>query len=492
MKVQLVNEAVYPPVTIDSTVIKNGRFQLKGKVDRPGMYQLIIDKTGQDDPSQMLASRFYLENSVISYSGHVDSLRTYYWSDETFRKDPVIKGSASQDLYDRYLKSIADLRKQSGTINEKYLEIYHRPAMDGIFNTEEGIALIKQENEINKKLNIAQWKFIEEHPENIVGYDLALQFLQGMYVNLTVPQLEQLTTLITKAWANIPPMAENFKTIADKAKTMAIGEKYQDIELMNPEGKMVKLSSCVPEGKYVMLEFWASWCGPCRGEIPHLRHVYQEYKDKGFEIISISIDEKKTDWDKAMKTVYKTFIEQQRKDDLGPYKFRRKTDRQGDTLLNDGWGSPVKPVGLIVSSFRPSDDATLFGFLIPSNLFAITSLRQLAEMMREIKRDNDFARKCDSLADEVQAAVDKYGVVEHPEYGKVYAFEVDGFHNHVFMDDANVPSLLALPYLGCVDMNDPIYQNTRRLVLSDSNPYFFQGKAGESADRISVSVTSGR
>lgn len=265
MKVQLVNEAVYPPVTIDSTVIKNGRFQLKGKVDRPGMYQLIIDKTGQDDPSQMLASRFYLENSVISYSGHVDSLRTYYWSDETFRKDPVVKGSASQDLYDRYLKSIADLRKQSGTINEKYLEVYHRPAMDGIFNTEEGIALIKQENEINKKLNIAQWKFIEEHPENIVGYDLALQFLQGMYVNLTVPQLEQLTALITKAWANIPPMAENFKTIADKAKTMAIGEKYQDIELMNPEGKMVKLSSCVPEGKYVMLEFWASWCGPCRG-----------------------------------------------------------------------------------------------------------------------------------------------------------------------------------------------------------------------------------
>ena len=58
--------------------------------------------------------------------------------------------------------------------------------MDGIFNTEEGIALIKQENEINKKLNIAQWKFIEEHPESIVGYDLALQFLQGMYVNLTV------------------------------------------------------------------------------------------------------------------------------------------------------------------------------------------------------------------------------------------------------------------------------------------------------------------
>ena len=100
-------------------------------------------------------------------------------------------------------------------------------------------------------------------------------------------------------------------------------------------------------------------------------------------------------------------------------------------------------------------------------------------MMRKIKNDNDFARRCDSLADEVAAAVEKYGIVNHPVYGKVYAFEVDGFYNHVFMDDANVPSLLALPYLGCVDMDDPIYQNTRKMVLSDSNPYFFQGKAGE-------------
>lgn len=107
-----------------------------------------------------------------------------------------------------------------------------------------------------------------------------------------------------------------------------------------------------------------------------------------------------------MKSVYKTFIEQQRKDSLGPYRFSRKTDRQGDTLLNDGYGSPVRPVGLIVSSFRPSDDATLFGFLIPSNMFAVTSLRQLAEMMRDIKKDNDFARQCDSLADEVAAAIE--------------------------------------------------------------------------------------
>lgn len=301
MKVQLMDNNVYPPVLVDSAVIHNGKFRLMGKLDQPGMYQLIIDKTGNGDEADMLASAFYLENAEISYSGHVDSLRTYYWSRETFRKDPVIQGSASQDLYNQYLKSIADLRKKGGEINEKYLKVYHVPAMEGIFNTEEGIALIKQENEIGKKLDIAQWEFIEEHPESIVGYDLALQYLQGMYVNLTVPQINQLTEIITKAWASAPQMVENFKAAAEKAKPMALGAKYQDIELMNPAGEMVKLSTYIPEGKYVMLEFWASWCGPCRAEIPHLRHVYQEYKDKGFEIISISIDQNKADWEKAMK-----------------------------------------------------------------------------------------------------------------------------------------------------------------------------------------------
>ena len=83
------------------------------------------------------------------------------------------------------------------------------------------------------------------------------------------------------------------------------------------------------------------------------------------------------DWTKAMNLVVQTFREQQRKDGNGPYKFQRRTERQLDTLNNDGLGNPVNPVGLIVSSFRPSDDATTFQFLVPSNLFAVTSLKQV-------------------------------------------------------------------------------------------------------------------
>ena len=185
------------------------------------------------------------------------------------------------------------------------------------------------------------------------------------------------------------------------------------------------------------------------------------------------------DWQKAAKLIHQTFVEQQRKESLGPYKFQRKTERQLDTVSNDGYGQPLKPVGLINSTFRPSDDATTYGFLIPSNLFAVTSLRQIAEISNKITGDKTFAEKCLALAKEVEDAVRKYAIVTHPKYGKVYAFEVDGFGNASLMDDANAPSLLSLPYLGCVEINDPVYQNTRKLVWSHDNPYFFSGKAGE-------------
>jgi meiotically up-regulated gene 157 (Mug157) protein len=185
------------------------------------------------------------------------------------------------------------------------------------------------------------------------------------------------------------------------------------------------------------------------------------------------------EWQKAAALIVQTFKQQQRKEDIGPYKFERKTERQLDTLSNDGKGTPVKPVGLIVSSFRPSDDASFYGFLIPSNLFAVTSLRQLAEISTQITKDTAFADTCTALADEVRKAIDRYAVAEHLNYGKVYAFEVDGFGNQLFTDDANVPSLLGLPYLGCVEKNDPVYLNTRRYVWSEDNPYFFKGKAGE-------------
>ncbi|MCL3781768.1 metal-independent alpha-mannosidase [Prolixibacteraceae bacterium JC049] len=184
-------------------------------------------------------------------------------------------------------------------------------------------------------------------------------------------------------------------------------------------------------------------------------------------------------WMEAMQLIVKTFKEQQRKENAGPYSFMRRTERQTDTVPGFGWGNPIKPVGLIASVFRPSDDATTFLFLVPSNYFAVVSLRQLAEMSKAIFGNKTFAKECTQLANEVETALEKYAVHEHPKFGKILAFEVDGFGNRLFIDDSNIPSLLSLPYLGAMDVNDPLYQRTRAFVLSEENPYFFKGKAAE-------------
>jgi len=184
-------------------------------------------------------------------------------------------------------------------------------------------------------------------------------------------------------------------------------------------------------------------------------------------------------WLEAVENILTTFREQQRKDGNSKYYFLRVTDRQLDTKDRRGYGNPVNPVGLIASAFRPSDDATQFEFLVPSNFFAVSILRQAAEILTEVNDKPSLAAQCTSLASEVEAALQKYAVYHHPEFGDIYAYEVDGFGNYYLMDDANVPSLLSLGYLIPSMASDPIYQNTRRFVWSDSNPYFWRGKAGE-------------
>ncbi len=184
-------------------------------------------------------------------------------------------------------------------------------------------------------------------------------------------------------------------------------------------------------------------------------------------------------WISGMKRVLEVMREQQRKDGPGSYIFLRVTDRQLDTKCYRGHGNPVKPCGLIASAFRPSDDATTFEYLVPSNFFAVSSLRKAAEILENVNDNQEMAAECRAIADEVEAALKKEAIVYHPEFGNIYAFEVDGYGNHFLMDDANAPSLLSLAYLDPSMSDDPIYRNTRRFVWSDANPYFYKGAAGE-------------
>lgn len=185
------------------------------------------------------------------------------------------------------------------------------------------------------------------------------------------------------------------------------------------------------------------------------------------------------EWLSAIRNILLTFTEQQRKDGDGPYYFLRVTDRQLDTKDRVGLGNPVRPVGLIASAFRPSDDATQFEFLVPSNLFAVMILREAAEILTEVNGETALAAQCSALADEVWDALQKHAIVHHPVHGDIYAYEVDGFGNYYLMDDANVPSLLSMAYLGALPADDPVYLNTRSFVWSEDNPYFWKGTAAE-------------
>lgn len=185
-------------------------------------------------------------------------------------------------------------------------------------------------------------------------------------------------------------------------------------------------------------------------------------------------------WLAAMALIVATFRAQQRRDGDGPYSFKRVTDRPHDTAAGGGAGWPVKPVGLIASTFRPSDDATVLPFLIPSNYFAVKSLRQLAEILAQLPGGASLRSEALALADEVAQALARHAVVKHAQFGEILAYEVDGFGSHYLLDDSNVPSLMSLPYLGALDAADPVYRNTRRFLLTPgAHPYYVEGKAGK-------------
>jgi uncharacterized protein len=128
------------------------------------------------------------------------------------------------------------------------------------------------------------------------------------------------------------------------------------------------------------------------------------------------------------------------------------------------------------SGFRPSDDACKYNYLVPSNMFAVVALKHLSEL----PLNNDTLRtKAKTLAEIIHVGVETHGKIKHPRFGDIYAYETDGLGNYNFMDDANVPSLLSIPYLGSCAKDDLTYQATRAFVLSEENPYFYSGKAAK-------------
>ncbi|KAK3318608.1 hypothetical protein B0H66DRAFT_639974 [Apodospora peruviana] len=161
------------------------------------------------------------------------------------------------------------------------------------------------------------------------------------------------------------------------------------------------------------------------------------------------------------------------------YTFQRRTNTGTETLNLNGVGNPLNNgTGLIRSAFRPSDDATIFGFFIPANAMISVELKRTAAILRSTndKKDALLAETVDRLAKRIREGIWEHGVVHHRTYGEVFAYEVDGYGSSLLMDDANYPSLLALPLMGFLEADDQTYRNTRRMLLEKAgNPYYLVG-----------------
>ena len=283
--------------------------------------------------------------------------------------------------------------------------------------------------------------------------------IPAMWLRDSTSQIEHYLSFINK----YPVLKEFFVGLINRQVKCILIDSYANAFNEEANGQkwdndITKDSPWVWERKYEI----DSLCFP-------VRLIYKYWKESGDEnFFSDEINQ-------ALETILNLWKIEQNHFENSDYSFQRLNCSETDTLCNNGLGNPVAYTGMTWSGFRPSDDACKYGYLIPSNMFATVVLSYMSEIFEKIYNDLDLKKKALILRDEIENGINKFGIVEHEEFGKIYAYETDGFGNYNLMDDANVPSLLSIPYIGYREIDDEIYQNTRKFILSKNNPYYYEG-----------------
>jgi len=263
------------PVPIDSCVIKKGKFEMKGMLEYP---EYCILYAGDNGPLPL-----FVENRAMNIVLHLKNMQ-----------DSQVKGSPENDLLVAYFDKMSEFENSVAKVNDDYIS--YKLSGENDVQKEEGY--MAQMEMIQQQRIDYMKRFADEHPNNIVS---ALIVDNNLSYYL-LPEELMLYANGFDAVNSKSPWVQSIKKKADAARRIAIGQPFIDIQLPAPDGKEIALSDYAGKGKYVLIDFWASWCNPCRMANPHVVKIYNQYKDKGFEIVGVSLDMDKDEWIKAIET----------------------------------------------------------------------------------------------------------------------------------------------------------------------------------------------
>ena len=287
---------------IDSTVVTNGQFEFSGKLDTP---ELLTVKIFPDSTRSMMGPRgvnmrpiipLLVENGTFEITACLDSIpldfNTYGGRYDYSKVD--VKGHKLQEAYMDYKMRLMASREARDEVSGKF---YSRTNTDAGCTIDDCMAFVQSYDSLQAVVAETAAGAVRANAGNVAGLYVLSECL-GSFDATTLGELMQTFPAEVKD----TELGRQVMAKADSVKACAVGSPYIDLDLQDVEGHPVKLSDCIEPGKFTLVEFWASWCGPCRGEIPHLKKVYDLYHADGFNIVSISMDARKADWTKAVES----------------------------------------------------------------------------------------------------------------------------------------------------------------------------------------------
>lgn len=290
-------------VTADSAVVKNGNYELKGKLELPEYSVLTIDcdpyhSSSDKNYEKVYSERFYAENSMITIKHDLSTMAHYFASDKVKTVPSIIEGSKTQDTFTSFLNETKEIQTKMGDHHRRQSKEFYIPLTKGEYVVDAGTKLGKEQHILDSIYKRTVIDYIKRNPASVVSLDqFRFLALENMF-SINASEIDEMVSALNTEWKDRSYWKELQPTIS-KYRLVSCGMPYLDVKILNQQGKLVNLSTLIPRGRYVMLEFWASWCGPCRGEIPHLKQLVKKYKN--FKIVSVSVDDNKKEWKKALR-----------------------------------------------------------------------------------------------------------------------------------------------------------------------------------------------